>query len=297
MTLADQGFLEFDAMRLEYRMIGPRPDAAPTIVMLHEGLGCVGLWGDFPDRLAAATGAGVFVYSRAGYGNSSPVAVPRPLGFMHDEAREVLPRVLDAIGFRRGILLGHSDGASIAAIYAGSVEDHRVRGLVLIAPHFFTEAFGIAEIARVREAYETSDLREKLARWHADVHNAFRGWNDVWLDPDFRRWDITEVLAYIRVPILIVQGENDQYGTVRQIEVAREECYCPVDVALMPGIRHAPHREASDELLRVAEDFVNHLFRDHQEGEAREDNKTSERHLSLDAGHEERETADAGGAI
>ena len=235
--------------------------------MLHEGLGCVGLWGDFPDRLQAATGAGVFVYSRAGYGNSSPAALPRPLTFMHEEALKVLPRLLDAIGFRRGILAGHSDGASIAAIYTGSVEDHRVRGLVLIAPHFFTEACGIAEIARAKEAYRTTDLREKLARWHADVDNAFWGWNEAWLDPDFRRWDITDVLAYIRVPMLIAQGEDDQYGTIRQIEVAQEECYCPIDVALMPGVRHAPHREASGAVLRVVADFAKHLFCDHREGE------------------------------
>ncbi len=197
MQLADQGFLDLGAMRLEYRMIGPRPDAGPTIVLLHEGLGCVGLWGDFPDKLAAATNAGVFVYSRAGYGRSSPAKLPRPLTFMHDEARDVLPRLLDAIGFRRGLLAGHSDGASIATIYAGSVEDHRVRGLVLMAPHFFTEDMGIAEIARAKEAYETTDLRQKLARWHADVDNAFRGWNDAWLDAKFRDWDITEPLAYI----------------------------------------------------------------------------------------------------
>jgi len=267
MTLADQGMLDLGPMRLEYRMIGPRPDVAPTIVVLHEGLGCVGLWGDFPDRLQQATGAGVFVYSRAGYGQSSPVALPRPLTFMHEEAREVLPKVLDAIGFQRGLLLGHSDGASIAAIYAGSVQDHRVRGLVLIAPHFFTEDMGIAEIARAKEAYATTDLRARLARWHADVDNAFRGWNDAWLDPAFRTWDITEPLAYIRVPILIVQGEDDQYGTVRQIEVAREECYCPVEVALLPGVRHAPHREASALLLDTVSEFADRLLREHREGE------------------------------
>jgi pimeloyl-ACP methyl ester carboxylesterase len=266
-VLSDQGFIEIGPMRLEYRMIGPRPDAAPTIVMLHEGLGCVGLWDDIPDRLQAATGAGVFVYSRAGYGQSSPAVLPRPLSFMHDEARDVLPKLLDAIGFRRGLLLGHSDGASIVAIYAGSVEDHRVRGLVLIAPHFFTEDMGIAEIARAREAYATTDLRQKLARWHADVDNAFRGWNDAWLDPAFRRWDITEPLAYIRVPILIVQGENDQYGTVRQIEVARQECYCPVEVTLLPGVRHAPHREEPVQLIEAVSEFANRLLREHREGE------------------------------
>jgi len=267
MTLASEGMLDLGTMRLEYRMIGPRPDEAPTIVMLHEGLGCVGLWNEFPDKLQTATGAGVFVYSRAGYGRSSPVTLPRPLTFMHEEAREVLPKVLDAIGFRRGLLLGHSDGASIAAIYAGSVQDHRVRGLILIAPHFFTEDMGIAEIARAREAYATTDLRQKLARWHADVDNAFRGWNDAWLDPEFRNWDITEPLAYIRVPILIVQGEDDQYGTQRQIEVARQECYCPVELALYRGVRHAPHREAPALLLASVSEFAGRLLREHREGE------------------------------
>jgi pimeloyl-ACP methyl ester carboxylesterase len=265
-NLADSGFLDIGPMRLEYRMIGPRPDAAPTLVVLHEGLGCVGLWNEFPDKLAAATGAGVFVYSRAGYGKSSPVALPRPVTFMHHEAREVLPRLLDAIGFQRGLLVGHSDGASIAAIYAGSVQDHRVRGLVLMAPHFFTEDVGIAEIARAKEAYDKGDLRAKLARWHADVDNAFRGWNEVWLNPEFRAWDITEELAYIRVPVLIVQGEDDQYGTVRQVEVATEECYCPVEVALLPGARHAPHREAPEVTLKAISEFANRLLRDHNEG-------------------------------
>src|SRR5262245_58301250 len=137
--LTDQGFLDLGDMRLEYRMIGPRPDAAPTLVLLHEGLGSVAIWNSFPEQLAAATGAGVFAYSRAGYGRSSPSQLPRPVSFMHDEAIEVLPRVLDAMGFRRGLLVGHRDGASIAAIYAGSVQDHRVRGLALMAPHFFTE--------------------------------------------------------------------------------------------------------------------------------------------------------------
>src|SRR5215467_4516410 len=249
MTLADDGVLDVGAQRLEYRMIGPRPDAAPTLVVLHEGLGSVGLWGDFPAQLAAATGAGVFVYSRAGYGRSSPVTLPRPLDYMQREALDVLPKLLETIGFRRGLLIGHSDGGSIATIYAGSVQDHRIRGLVLIAPHFFVEDVSVASIAEARDAYAKTDLREKLARWHADVDNAFRGWNDAWLDPGFRKTDITEPLAYIRVPILLVQGEDDQYGTVKQIEVAREECYCPVEVALLPGVRHAPHREASALLL------------------------------------------------
>src|SRR5690242_870321 len=261
MTLFDTGSAQIGQHSLEYRMVGPRPNAAPTIVMLHEGLGCVGLWGDFPDKLQKATGAGVFVYSRAGYGQSSPVALPRPPTYMHDEARDVLPALLTAIGFQRGILLGHSDGASIAAIYAGSHQDHRVGGLVLIAPHFFTEDPGIASIVEARRAYETGDLRARLSRWHADVDNAFRGWNGAWLDPDFRKWDITEFLAYIRVPILIVQGEDDQYGTVKQIEAAQQECYCPVEVALLPGARHSPQRETPEPTLKAISDFVARTLR------------------------------------
>ena len=212
-ALADQGQLAIGGASLEYRMIGPRPDAAPTIVMLHEGLGAVTTWGDFPARLAEKTGAGVFVYSRAGYGKSSTIALPRPLDYMQREATDVLPQLLDAIGFRRGILLGHSDGATIAAYYAGSVQDHRVRGLVLIAPHFFMEDSNIAAIRKTVETYETTDLRAKLARHHADVDAAFRGWSGAWLDPGFAKFDTTDALAYIRVPILVLQGAADPYGT------------------------------------------------------------------------------------
>jgi len=248
-------------------MIGPRPDAGPTLVLLHEGVGCVGLWDDFPDKVAAATGAGVFVYSRAGHGRSSPAKLPRPLSYMHDEALQVLPLVLETIGFQRGLLVGYSDGASIATIYAGSVQDHRVRGLVLIAPHFFAEDCGIASIEQARKAYAEGDLRAEVARWHADPDNAFRSWSEPWLDPGFRKWDITDALAYIRVPILIVQGQRDEFGTLRQIEVAQEECYCPVEVTMVKGARHAPQREASDVTLDAIADFTNRLLRDHHEGE------------------------------
>jgi pimeloyl-ACP methyl ester carboxylesterase len=186
---------------------------------------------------------------------------------MQEEAQDVLPRVLDAIGFRRGLLVGHSDGASIAAIYAGSVQDHRVRGLALMAPHFFTEDMGIAEIERARIAFEQGNLRNRLARQHADPDNAFHNWCDPWLHPDFRKWDLTDALAHIRVPVLIVQGENDQYGTGRQIEVARQECYCPVEVALLPATRHAPYRESPAATLAAISDFANRLLRDHHEGD------------------------------
>jgi pimeloyl-ACP methyl ester carboxylesterase len=261
MDISPTGLLRIGASDLEYRFIGPAPDAAPTVVMLHEGLGSAALWGDFPEKLQAATGAGVFAYSRAGYGASSPAKLPRPIDYMHREAEDVLPKVLDAIGFRRGLLLGHSDGASIAAIYAGSRQDHRVRGLAMIAPHFIVEDVSVKSIAEIRTAYETTDLKAKLARWHKDVDNAFYGWNRAWLDPKFRDWDISEYLAYIRVPVALIQGEKDQYGTLRQVEIAREECYCPVDVTVIPGAGHSPHREAAGATLDAIVEFASAVFR------------------------------------
>jgi len=256
MTLSSTGFLAIDGAELEYRLIGPQPHQAPCIVMLHEGLGSVGLWGDFPDRLQQATGASVFVYSRAGYGASSPVSLPRPFDYMQREARDVLPKLLDAIGFRDGLLVGHSDGASIAALYAGGHQDHRLNGIVLIAPHVIVEDISVASIAEIKTAFETTELRTRLARWHKDVDNAFYGWNGAWLDPAFRAWDMTDALAYIRVPVAVIQGMADQYGTARQVEIIRDECYCPVEVTMLPGVGHSPHREAPEATLKMIVDFA-----------------------------------------
>jgi pimeloyl-ACP methyl ester carboxylesterase len=261
-TLRPSGFLAIGGAQLEYRMIGPAPADAPTLVMLHEGLGCVGLWGDFPERLADATGCGVLAYSRAGYGASSPVPLPRPLDYMEIEAREVLPQVLAAVGFRRGVLIGHSDGASIAAIYAGSMQDHRLCGVALIAPHFMVEQIGLTAIAATRADYDRGPLRTRLARWHRDIDNAFRGWSDAWLDPRFRGWDISDHLAYIRVPVAILQGADDQYGTIRQIEIAQAECECPVEVSIIRGVAHSPHREAAVATLSILSGFCERALRD-----------------------------------
>src|SRR5438874_13313865 len=262
-ALAASGTLRIGASDLEYCMIGPAADDAPTIVMLHEGLGSVGLWGDFPDRLQAATRACVFVYSRSGYGASTPVELPRPLDYMHIEALEILPKLLEEIGFRRGLLLGHSDGASIAAIYAGGVADHRVRGVGMIAPHFIVEDISVRSIEEIKQVFETTSLKAKLARWHSDVDHAFYGWNDAWLDPKFRSWDISEYLAYIRVPVAIVQGADDQYGTIRQIEIAKAECYCPVDVTLLSDAGHSPHREAPGATLNAISEFAKAVLQAH----------------------------------
>ena len=265
-SLDDRGHIQVGEARLEYRMIGPRSDVAPTIVMLHEGLGSVTTWGDFPQKVAEKTGAGVFAYSRAGYGKSSSITLPRPLDYMQREGTVVLPKVLDAIGFRRGILLGHSDGATIAAWYAGSVQDHRVRGLVLAAPHFFMEESNLEAIRNTVTAYETTDLRAKLARHHADVDAAFRGWSGAWLDPGFAKFDTTDALAYIRVPVLVVQGAADPYGTLAQVRALKEECYCPVETAVLPGVGHAPHRENPQETLTAIAAFIDRIFRVHGEG-------------------------------
>ena len=240
--------------RLETAWWGPGPEAAPTLVLLHEGLGCVTLWRDFPERLAAETGCGVFAFSRFGYGHSDPVPLPRPLSYMHDEALSVLGRVLDEAAIRRCVLVGHSDGASIAAIYAGGVQDFRVRGLVLLAPHYFVEDICISAIERSREAFSSGDLRRRLARYHDDVDVAFLGWNGAWLDPGFRTWDITEYLAYIRVPVLQVQGIADPYGTAAQPLAMQQAAYCPVETVMVPG-GHAPHLEAAAPTMAAIAEF------------------------------------------
>jgi pimeloyl-ACP methyl ester carboxylesterase len=259
-TVFDQGFLDIETQRLEYRMTGPQPQDAPTLVLLHEGLGSAAQWGDFPEKLAEATGFGVFAYSREGYGRSSQAKRPRGLNFMHVEARQTLPRLLEAIGFQRGLLVGHSDGASIAAIYAGSVQDHRLRGLAMMAPHFIVEDCTMAAIKAIRRAFDTTDIRARFERWHADARETVHGWSDVWLNNDVRAWDLREDLAYIRVPILIVQGEDDDFGTARQIEIAQEECHCPVEALLLPGVKHAPHREAPEGTLRAIADFCRRML-------------------------------------
>ena len=250
--------------QIEAAWHGPQPERAATLVLLHEGLGSVAMWKEFPQNLAERTGYGVLVYSRSGYGNSDPVELPRPLTYMHDEACEILPAVLDQAGVRKAILVGHSDGASIATIYAGSRQDFRVRGLVLIAPHFFVEDVSVRSIAAVKDAYETADLRARLGKYHRDVDVAFWGWNQAWLDPDFRNWRIDEYLAYLRVPILIAQGEDDEYGTKAQIAVVQQETYCPVEVRMLPGAGHSPHVDQPEETLAAIGEFVTRVLAVHE---------------------------------
>jgi pimeloyl-ACP methyl ester carboxylesterase len=252
--------IELDGLKIETARWGAAPDEAPSIVLLHEGLGSVALWRDFPQHLAQATGLGVLAYSRLGYGRSDSTPLPRPLTYMHEEADRILGRVLDAAGIRRAILLGHSDGASIAAIYAGSRQDFRVRGLILIAPHFFVEDVTIASIEAARTAYTDGNLRPRLARYHNDVDTAFWGWNGAWLDPGFRTWDITDHLPHIRVPVLLLQGDADPYGTTAQLRSAEAETTCPVETVLLPGAGHAPQFEAPEPTLDAVRTFVAQVF-------------------------------------
>lgn len=216
-------------------------DTAP-LVFLHEGLGSIQSWKGFPERLAAATGRRAVVYSRSGYGSSDPAALPRPVGYMHAEALEVLPELLDHLEVDRPVLVGHSDGASIALIHAGG-SGRPISGLVLLAPHVFVETVTLSAIRAARSSYEHGDLRRRLARYHADVDNAFRGWNDVWLSPDFASWSIEEHLPSISSPTLVVQGWDDPYGTVEQVERIRAGVTGPVLVHLLASCGHAPHLE------------------------------------------------------
>jgi pimeloyl-ACP methyl ester carboxylesterase len=248
--------LTINARKLECRGWGGTPSEGPTVVLLHEGLGSVGLWKDFPERLAERTGCCVFAYSRAGYGRSDPAGLPRPLDYMYREAVDILPEVLDAIGFKGGILLGHSDGASIAAIHAASVRDVRVRGIGLIAPHFFTEPEVLASIAEAKTQYENGDLRRRLARHHTHVEDAFRGWSDAWLDPSFKSWNIEGFIGSIRTPILAIRGRDDQYGTIRQIEALVNGARVPLNVEVLEDCGHSPHLEQPDRTLAILSDFL-----------------------------------------
>ncbi len=257
MSNAETAFLGVDGRRLEYAWIGPRPGAGPTLVFLHEGLGCTAMWGDFPERLARATGLSALVYSRLGYGKSDPCGLPRPARFMHDEGLIALPEVLAAAGVGEAILIGHSDGASIALIYAGEAERPGLRGLVLEAPHVFVEQVAIDSIAAIAESYRATDLRAKLARYHGDnTDGAFWGWNRAWLEPNFRDWNIEGYLASVKVPLLVIQGQDDEYGTVRQTEAITAQAGGPVETLLLPACGHAPHRDQADAALMSMARFV-----------------------------------------
>jgi pimeloyl-ACP methyl ester carboxylesterase len=248
--------LSFAGRRIEYRFAEPAAANGVDLVMLHEGLGSVSMWRDFPEQLAQATGCRTLVYSRLGYGGSSPLDAPRSVDYMHEEGRIWLPAILERLGIRRPLLFGHSDGASIALIHAARPESE-VAGIIALAPHVKVEDLTVQSIAAAKSAYAQTDLRSRLSRHHADVDSAFWGWNRIWLDPAFRRWNIEALLASIRCPVLAIQGEQDEYGTMEQIaSIAR----AAPDTRLLAlaACRHSPHRDQPQTVLAAAREFVSH---------------------------------------
>jgi len=245
---------------LEFQWFGPSPDEAPTIIFLHEGLGCVAMWKNFPQRVVEATGLGGIVYSRAGYGKSDPITLPRPVSFMHDEALVVLPEVLDAMGIREAILFGHSDGGSIALIHAADTRRNNIRALILEAPHVFVEDVSVESIELAKVNYETGNLRAGLERYHGDnVDCAFRGWNDVWLNPGFRSWNIEAYLPSITCPVLVIQGADDEYGTLNQVEAIERGCSGRVERAILANCGHSPHRDQPDQVIAAVTQFLSSM--------------------------------------
>ncbi len=233
--------------RLEYEWIGREHGAAKPVVLLHEGLGSTAMWRDFPELVSRATRRAVLVYSRLGYGRSDRLTGPRDVRYMHDEALQVLPALLDQLDVHEPVLFGHSDGASIALIHTG--EGNRpVSGVIAMAPHLFVEDLSIAGIRAARLAYQNTMLRERLARYHEDVDGAFWGWNDIWLSPEFRSWNIESSVAKIRRPVLAIQGCDDEYGTLRQIERIAE---LAPDVRLVKieACGHSPHRDNAQAVI------------------------------------------------
>jgi len=245
---------------IEHAFVGGQDPRAPLIVFLHEGLGSLAMWKDFPQQLCQAAGCRGLVYSRPGYGRSTPRAIEEAWGpdFMHRQAHEVLPALLAALHIdtlaEPPWLLGHSDGGSISLLYAAQFPQ-RIAGAIVVAPHILVEDLSVASIEQTRVAYETTDLRQRLAHYHDDPDSAFYGWNRIWLHPSFRQWSIVQEVAAIRCPILAIQGLDDEYGTLEQIRgmarvLPRTQCLALADCG------HSPHRDQPEALIRAVISFL-----------------------------------------
>ena len=247
-------FADVGGRQIEYRMI-PGDHALPALVFLHEGLGSAGLWRDFPDKVAARLGARALIYSRFGYGQSDGLLGPRSARFMHEEALDVLPALLDRLGISRPLLVGHSDGASIALIHAAA-SGRPVTGVVAMAPHVFVEPVTVQSISRIRDTYRTTDLRSRLAKYHARVDDAFLGWADTWLRPEFAAWSIEDLIGDIAAPMLLIQGRDDEYGTLEQIERIASRARAPVSRLVLDGCGHSPHRDQEQLVVNATVEFT-----------------------------------------
>jgi pimeloyl-ACP methyl ester carboxylesterase len=247
-------FVVVSAGQIEYQRFGSGGPGRPALVFLHEGLGSVAMWRDFPARVAQATGCEAVAYSRFGYGRSDPTPGPRPVRYMHQEALEVLPKLLDALGLERPVLVGHSDGGSIALILAGAGV-RPLAGLVLLAAHVMVEDVTVVSIAQARRAWETTDLRSRLSRYHRDVDSAFWGWNDIWLDLAFRGWSIEEFLPGVACPVLAIQGKDDEYGTAEQLRLIAAGVR-DAEVLELDRCGHSAHRDNPEAVIAAISGFV-----------------------------------------
>lgn len=246
--------LTVKGLKLEYRDYPATAEGRPTLLLLHEGLGSVSMWRHFPEKLAAATGCRLIVWSRAGYGGSEPYPEARTLRYMHREAEEMLPALLAALAIERPILIGHSDGGSIALIFAGAFPGVPL-GIAVMAPHEFVEAETLAGIRAARQVWDDTDWPHKLARYHRDAPRVFSDWNDCWLSPPFRNWNIEEYLPKIRCPVLAIQGEDDEYATMRQIDVIAEQVP-GTELLKLPKCGHSPQRDQEALVLDALAAFV-----------------------------------------
>jgi len=252
--------LEVCGVRLEARFVGPSPEDAPTLVFLHGGLACAESWRDFPDALARATGCGALVVSRLGHGHSDPGPSRWPVGFMHDEAEHWLTAVLRVAGVSAPVLVGHSDGASIALLHAS--RSATVRGLVLLAPHVFVEDVTVASIARLTEEPARASFLARLRRYHgAHTETLFAAWSDVWLSSAFRAWNIEAAVSLVTAPLLVIQGDADEYGTLAQVERVRARARVPVEARVLPGCGHVPQRDRALDTLTALTAFVSAALR------------------------------------
>jgi pimeloyl-ACP methyl ester carboxylesterase len=249
-------FIKIDGVNLEYDRI-PGAAGRPTIVLLHEGLGSLAMWRDFPQRIAAATGAEVVTYSRRGYGQSDLLPGPRDVDYMHGEATDVLPKLLTALGIGRPLLIGHSDGASIAIIYAGS--GFAAAGLVLMAPHVFVEDLTVESIAAIKGVWKATDMGARLGRYHRDAEHTFWAWNDIWLLPAFRQWNIEALVPKIVTPMMVVQGLDDEYGTPAQCDAIKALATAPCELVMLEACKHSPHRDQPERTLAAIGRFIDSL--------------------------------------
>ena len=253
---ANKNYVTVDGRRLE-TLRYPPSGKETTIVMLHEGLGSVSMWKDFPERIAETTGCGVLAYSRYGHGKSERLAEKRGADFMHHEAQVVLPELLKRCEIQAPILLGHSDGGSICILYAATTA-LKPKALVLEAPHVFVEDLSVSSIAKIRATYQTADLPKKLARYHDHVDETFWGWNDIWLDPRFRSWNIEECLSHITCPVLVIQGQDDEYGTLAQVEAIKARVP-GTETLVLRKCGHSPHRDQPEKTLTAITKFVHRV--------------------------------------